>query len=84
MKKFVAILLAFVCPAFYAPRAVADYKQVLISTTTNAIRVHLPLTGVAEKVRVKRKSSNGFGIASQQHNEDIRQILGKILEMAKE
>ena len=26
---------------------------------------------------------HAFGIASQQHNEDIRQILGKILETAK-
>jgi hypothetical protein len=25
---------------------------------------------------------NAFGIASQQHNEDIRQIIGKILETA--
>jgi hypothetical protein len=26
---------------------------------------------------------HAFGIASQQHNEDIRQILGKILEMVR-
>ena len=62
MKKFVAILLAFVCPAFYAFCADADYKQVLISTTTNAIRVRLPLTDVTGKVRVKEKSSDGFGL----------------------
>jgi hypothetical protein len=26
---------------------------------------------------------HAFGIASQQHNEDVRQILGKILETAR-
>jgi hypothetical protein len=35
---------------------------VLISTTTNAVRVRLPLTDVTGKVRVKEKSAEGFGL----------------------
>ena len=48
--------------AFRAVCADADYKLVLVSTTTNAVRVRLPLTDVTGKVRVKEKSSDGFGI----------------------
>ena len=40
----------------------ADYKRVLITTGTNFIRVQLPLTDVTGKVRVKEKSSDGFGL----------------------
>ncbi|HEY1716791.1 MAG TPA: R.Pab1 family restriction endonuclease [Verrucomicrobiae bacterium] len=60
-KSFVVIfvLCAFALHAFCAD---ADYKQVLISITTNAIRVRLPLTDVTGKVRMKEKSSDGFGI----------------------
>ena len=52
-------LLAFTLRAFCAN---ADYKQVLISTNREAIRVRLPLTDVTGKVRVKEKSSDGFGL----------------------
>jgi hypothetical protein len=52
----------FICFAFRAHCADADYKQVLISTPTNSIRVQLPLTDVTGKVRVKEKSSDGFGL----------------------
>jgi hypothetical protein len=40
----------------------AEYKLVLISTTTNAVRVRLPLTDVTGKVRAKEKSADGFGL----------------------
>lgn len=40
----------------------ADYKQVLISTNAEAVRVRLPLTDVSGKVRVKEKASDGFGL----------------------
>ena len=42
--------------------AEAEYKQVLITTGTNFVRVRLPLTDVTGKVRVKEKSADGFGI----------------------
>src|ERR1035441_7970286 len=48
--------------AFRAVCADAEYKLVLVSTTTNAVRVRLPLTDVTGKVRVKEKSSDGFGL----------------------
>jgi hypothetical protein len=40
----------------------ADYKQVLISTGTDFVRIRLPLTDVTGKVRVKEKSADGFGL----------------------
>jgi R.Pab1 restriction endonuclease len=45
-----------------APAADANYKQVTITTGTNFVRVRLPLTDVTGKVRVKEKTSDGFGI----------------------
>ncbi len=54
----VLIFLSFASPAFCVD---ASYKEVLISSTTNAIRVRLPLTDVTGKVRVKELSTNGFG-----------------------
>jgi R.Pab1 restriction endonuclease len=62
MKKFAAILIAFICIVFRAFCADADYKLVIITTQTNCIRVRLPLTDVTGKVRVKEKSSDGFGL----------------------
>jgi len=62
MRKVVVILFALICLAFQAFCADADYKLVLVSTTTNAVRVRLPLTDVTGKVRVKEKSSDGFGL----------------------
>jgi hypothetical protein len=40
----------------------ADYKLVLVETNGEAVRVRLPLTDVTGKVRVKEKSSDGFGL----------------------
>ncbi len=40
----------------------AEYKLVRIETLTNVVRVRLPLTDVTGKVRVKEKSSDGFGL----------------------
>ena len=40
----------------------AGYKQVVIATNSEAVRVRLPLTDVTGKVRVKEKSSDGFGL----------------------
>jgi hypothetical protein len=60
--KRLAILIVLLFLAIRAFCADADYKQVLISTTTNSIRVQLPLTDVTGKVRVKEKSSDGFGL----------------------
>ena len=48
--------------AFPAVCADADYKLVLVSTATNAVRVRLPLTDVTGKVRVKEQTPDGFGI----------------------
>jgi R.Pab1-like restriction endonuclease len=62
-RKFAVFLLVFACFAFHALCADADYKQVLIETQTNSIRVRLPLTDVTGKVRVKEKSSDGFGLS---------------------
>jgi hypothetical protein len=54
--------LVFVFCLTRAPGAEADYKQVLITTGTNFVRVRLPLTDVTGKVRVKEKAADGFGI----------------------
>ncbi|HSY74603.1 MAG TPA: R.Pab1 family restriction endonuclease [Dongiaceae bacterium] len=55
-------MIAFVCIAFHAHCADADYKLVYVETLTTAVRVRLPLTDVTGKVRVKEKSSDGFGL----------------------
>ena len=64
MRKFVIVLFCFTI--FVSAQrgfcADTDYKQVLITTTTNSIRVRLPLTDVTGKVRMKEKSSDGFGL----------------------
>jgi hypothetical protein len=62
MRKIAVILFALICLALQAFCADAEYKLVRIATTTNAIRVRLPLTDVTGKVRVKEKSSDGFGL----------------------
>jgi hypothetical protein len=56
------MLLAFFLSAICGFSADAEYKQVLISTGTNVVRVRLPLTDVTGKVRAKAKSPDGFGI----------------------
>jgi hypothetical protein len=55
-------VFTLICFAFHARCADVDYKLVLISTTTNSVRIRLPLTDVTGKVRVKQKSSDGFGL----------------------
>ena len=62
MQKATVILFSLVFLAFRAFCADADYKLFLISATTNSVRVRLPLTDVTGKVRVKEKSSDGFGL----------------------
>jgi R.Pab1 restriction endonuclease len=61
MRKAVASAFIFCAFASQAFCADADYKLVRIETLTNAVRVRLPLTDVTGKVRVKEKSSDGFG-----------------------
>lgn len=62
MRKAIAIAFVFCVFALQAFSADAEYKLVRIETLTNAIRVRLPLTDVTGKVRVKEKSSDGFGL----------------------
>jgi hypothetical protein len=51
----------FLCFTFHALCADADYKQVLVFTNGDSVRVRLPLTDVTGKVRVKGMSLDGFG-----------------------
>jgi hypothetical protein len=62
MKRIVVIALALICTGFRSFGADADYKQVLIFTNGDSVRVRLPLTDVTGKVRMKEKSPDGFGI----------------------
>ena len=62
MKHYFLLLVGLLILANQVFAANADYKSVLISATTNAVRVRLPLTDVTGKVRVKEKSSDGFGL----------------------
>ena len=63
MKRiFAVILIVFVFFALQASCADTDYKQVLVFTNGDSVRVQLPLTDVTGKVRVKEKSSDGFGL----------------------
>jgi hypothetical protein len=55
-------VFVFICFAFQALCADADYKQVLVFTNGDSVRVRLPLTDVTGKVRVKEKTPEGFGI----------------------
>jgi R.Pab1 restriction endonuclease len=61
-QKIAGIFLGLILMTLHGFCANADYKQILISTTTNSICVRLPLTDVTGKVRVKEKSSDGFGL----------------------
>ena len=62
MKRIVIVVLALACLSFRAFCADVDYKQVLVFTNSNSVRVRLPLTDVTGKVRVKEMSPDGFGI----------------------
>jgi len=62
MRHRAAIWFSLLCVTLHALAANADYKQVLVFTTTNAVCVRLPLTDVTGKVRVKEKTAGGFGL----------------------
>jgi hypothetical protein len=62
MRKIVLILLGVAGVAWRGFCADADYKQVLIFTNGDFIRVRLPLTDVTGKVRVKERTTDGFGL----------------------
>lgn len=62
MKIFAVILVVLVCLAFRALCAGTDYKQVLIFTNGDSVRIRLPLTDVTGKVRMKERAPGGFGI----------------------
>jgi hypothetical protein len=63
MRKTAAIWrLVFVMFALRGLCADADYKQVLVFTNGDSIRVRLPLTDVTGKVRVKEQTPDGFGL----------------------
>jgi hypothetical protein len=61
-RTFAVIVITIVFFTLRAFCADADYKLVRVEAFTNAIRVRLPLTDVTGKVRVKEKSSDGFGL----------------------
>jgi hypothetical protein len=62
MRKIIATIFVICAFALRASCADADYKLVRVQVLPNAVRVQLPLTDVTGKVRVKEKSSDGFGI----------------------
>lgn len=62
MKRMFVILIALVCIAFRAFCADTDYKQILVFTNGDSVRVRLPLTDVTGKVRVKERAPGDFGI----------------------
>jgi hypothetical protein len=62
MKQFCFIFFALVFLALRALCADADYKQVLVFTNGESVRVRLPLTDVTGKVRAKEMTRDGFGI----------------------
>src|SRR3977135_104192 len=62
MRKIFAVIFIVWAFALHAFCADADYKLVRVEAFTNAVRVRLPLTDVTGKVRVKEKSSDGFGL----------------------
>jgi hypothetical protein len=55
-------LLACLCAIASLHAADASYKEVLVVTGTNSVRVRLPLTDVTGKVRVKETAPGGFGL----------------------
>jgi hypothetical protein len=62
MKRIAIVTSVLICITFHALCADADYKQVLVFTNGESVRVRLPLTDVTGKVRVKEISPSGFGI----------------------
>jgi len=59
-KKILVFSTAFLL-GIRALCADANYKQVLVFTNGDSVRVRLPLTDVTGKVRVKEMSPDGFG-----------------------
>jgi hypothetical protein len=62
MKRIIIVTLTLICLSFRALCADADYKQVLVFTNGDSVRVRLPLTDVTGKVRVKEQTLDGFGL----------------------
>jgi hypothetical protein len=62
MKRTIAITFMLLCVTLRSFCADADYKQVLVFTNGDSVRVRLPLTDVTGKVRVKETTPDGFGI----------------------
>ena len=62
MKTKLTLWFTLLCLTLPALAADADYKQVLLTTGTNYVRVRLPLTDVTGKVRVKEMTKDGFGL----------------------
>jgi hypothetical protein len=61
-RTLVIAAISLIALANHALAGNADYKLVLVETNAAAVRVRLPLTDVTGKVRVKEKSSDGFGL----------------------
>ena len=62
MKRIAIVTSVLICITFHALCADADYKQVLVFTNGESVRVRLPMTDVTGKVRVKERTADGFGI----------------------
>ena len=62
MRKAAAIAVVLIAFALKTFSEEAGYKQILITSGTNGVRVRLPLTDVTGKVRVKEKTPAGFGL----------------------
>lgn len=62
MHILTRVIFVWLCLLQTAPALEPDYRQVLVTTTTNSVRVRLPLTDVTGKVRVKELSPDSFGL----------------------
>jgi hypothetical protein len=62
MSRIIAITFALLALMLRAFCADTDYRQVLIFTNGDSVRVRLPLTDVTGKVRLKEMNPGGFGI----------------------
>jgi hypothetical protein len=62
MQILARLIFLWLCLLQAAPAIEPDYKQVLVTTGTNVVRVRLPLTDVTGKVRVKEKTPDSFGL----------------------
>lgn len=62
MQILARITFLWLCLLQTTPASEPDYRQVLVTATTNSVMVRLPLTDVTGKVRVKKTSPDGFGL----------------------